>query len=83
MGRLMLGWTFICYIVAICCVAFVWFSDNTQLMTARIKVEYSFKILFVSMLFTLFAIVIKLIINFIVEDIFKDEEGDYFVKKLK
>ncbi|WP_085164469.1 hypothetical protein [Gilliamella bombi] len=83
MGRLMLGWTFICYIVAICCVAFVWLSDNTQLMTARIKVEYSFKILFVSMLFTLFAIVIKLIINFIVKDIFKDEEGNYFVKKLK
>ncbi|MWP46010.1 hypothetical protein [Gilliamella sp. Pas-s27] len=79
----MLGWTFLCYIIAMCCVAFVWLCDNTQLMTARIKVEYSFKILFVSMLFTLFAIVIKLIINFIVEDIFKDEEGDYFVKKLK
>jgi hypothetical protein len=81
MKKMVLGWVLVCYVLAICGVAFVWLSDDTALMPRPTKVEFSFTILSVGILLSCFAIVIKFIINFITYDIFKGEEKNYFVKK--
>lgn len=83
MTKMAIGWIFICCALAICCLAYVWFSDNTYLTTVSSKCEYTFIILFGGMLLSYLAIVIEFIINYICSDIFKDEEKDYFVRKLK
>ncbi|OCG20370.1 MULTISPECIES: hypothetical protein [unclassified Gilliamella] len=83
MKKMVLGWVFICYILAICFVASIWFSDDASLMTTPKKVEYSFTILLVGIFVSCFVIVLKFIINCITYDIFKSEEKNYFVKKQK
>ena len=83
MTKMALGWMFICCALSICCLGYVWFSDNTFITTIPSKCQYTFIILFGCLLLAYLAIIIEFIINYICCDIFKDEEKSYFVNKLK